>query len=140
MRLLLADTSWAWIAAALLLAALPARGQETGSAAPDAGGPSRFVAITDVKANIVDAGGPTGSLLVDLSVEARSPAHAQDLATMLPRLRATSVRTVSEFATLHASAWKPVDARLLQRRLTTALLVTDPRVKSVHVVSVRAAP
>lgn len=100
----------------------------------------RFVSISGMKATIVDGANSTGTLFVSLSVEARSIEHAADLVQIKPQLRDASTGLLSEFASLHVSPWKPVNAVLLHDRLNALLKKLDPRVKAVHLLAVRAAP
>lgn len=104
------------------------------------GAAGRFVGISDMQATIIDGANTAGKLTVSFSIEARTPEHANDLATILPSLRAASTGALTEFATLHVSVWKPVNATQLRLSLNNALIKADPRVKAVYLTAVRAAP
>lgn len=113
------------------------------SAAAEGGessGSGRFVQVSGMEASIIDGANAAGKLTISFAIEARNLDHASDLAALLPTLRAAATGAVTQFATLHVSIWKPVNAGQLHSALNSALTKADPRVKAVHLTAVRAGP
>lgn len=97
-----------------------------------------FLSISSIKVPIVDGPNITGSLQVDLVLDAVDAAAAARLSEKATQLRAASVVAAVEFARLYATSLTPVNASQLSIDLTRALQQQSPDVARVLVVKVAA--
>jgi hypothetical protein len=96
------------------------------------------VDMTTVEVPIVDGDKVQGSLRVKLAMNAIDPAGMDMVTAGLPRLRATALVTIVEFARLYASPFRAVDNERLSRSLNDALRREEPKIGNVLLLEVAA--
>lgn len=96
------------------------------------------VDMTTVEVPIVDGDKVQGSLRVKLAMNAVDPAGMDTVTAGLPRLRATALVTIVEFARLYASPFRAVDNERLSRALNESIRRAEPAVGNVLLLEVAA--
>lgn len=118
-----------------------ALGMATTSAGGAANGPVEepmLVDMTGLSVPIVDGDRIEGMLQVRLAVNAVTPAGIDKVNAAMPRIRATALGTIAEFARLYASPFRAVDNDRLSRALNEALRKAEPGLGDVLLIEVVA--
>jgi hypothetical protein len=96
------------------------------------------VDMATVEVPIVDGDKIQGLLRVKLAMNAVDPAGMDTVTASLPRLRATALVTMVEFARLYASPFRVIDNARLSQSLNDALRREEPKVANVLLLEVAA--
>ena len=124
--------------------ALAGAGADTLPGAGSAGAPdglaSRLVQMREISVPIIDGDRLDGTLRVKLVLAAANDEAVARVRTAMPRLRSTTLAAALEFARLHASPMRAVDAEMLTHDLTGALHRDDTGIAQVLIVEVAARP
>lgn len=110
--------------------ALAAAGEQVGAA--------QFVALDRIVVPIVDGGRVEGQLAFTLVLAAPDAATAEALAARPAAVRETVVNAALDFANIHASSHRPVDAGQLLAALRAAL--AEQPVSEIYLVEASARP
>ena len=118
--------------------AAAAAGQPALASAPQQVGPAQFVALDRIVVPIVDGGRVEGQLAFTLVLAAPDAATAEALAARPAAVRETVVNAALDFANIHASSHRPVDAGQLLAALRAAL--AEQPVSEIYLVEASALP
>ncbi|MBT0670572.1 hypothetical protein HT136_19575 [Novosphingobium profundi] len=100
--------------------------------------PATLVPVEEIEAPIIDSGRLDGVLKIKVTLQTRTPDGAEELADMMPELRAALLAGTMEFARLRASPYTPVDVAGLRAILTPAVRKIAPQVDTVLVLKAGA--
>jgi len=98
----------------------------------------RYVAMTPLTVPIVECDRMSGAMTIKVIIDAGTPEAAGKLTADMPRLRETTLLAAMEFARLHASAQRPIDAERLDSDLSHALVKEKPAGAKVLLTRVSA--
>lgn len=126
----------AMLAAASLF--LPEGGAIAASGHSEGAEETTFVALDPMTVPIVESDRIAGTLRVTVVIEAVDAAAAERLTGRLPEIRQVTMATALEFARLHASGFRPVNAELLHQELKAAFASSSEDVAQVLITEVSA--
>jgi hypothetical protein len=103
-------------------------------------GEPNLVTMLPISVPIIDGDRLDGSFRLNTVLDATDEAAAERVTAALPRLRSATLAAALEFARLHASPMRPVDAEMLSQNLTRALQHEEPGIERALVVEVATHP
>ena len=97
-----------------------------------------FVTLEPIAVPIVESDRIIGTLRITVVIDAVDAAAAARLTDKLPQVREATMAAATEFARLHASGLRPVNAELLDQNLKAGLARLDPGIAQVLLTEVFA--
>jgi len=105
---------------------------------PEGGEGTNLVKLDPISVPIIESDRLAGALRITVVLDATDPAAAARLGDRQPEIREAAMAATLEFARLHASGFRPVNAELLDHDLKAALGSVDPGIAQVLITEVSA--